>query len=103
MTTSKFGEDEVTRCRYVVCLDGKGTHPDGTVHENSLVWGNLGINAFANGDHAVVLGRINQAEAKPGQSPAFILDLAEEADKVAAKTWFDANAGMNAAGNIVIG
>ena len=101
--STKFGDDEATRCRFIVCLDGGDDHEGGLVHDNALVFGNLGVAAYANGDHAIVLGRVSQSEAKPGQSPAWILDQADPADHVMAKSWFEANAGQNAAGHITIG
>jgi hypothetical protein len=100
--TTKFGDDEATRCRYVICLDGKGTHPIGLIHDNTLVFGNLGVSAYSNGDHQIVLGWVDQAEAKQGQNPAFILTPASPEDEETARTWFAANASVNAAGNIAI-
>ena len=98
--TTRFGTDETTRCRYVVCLDG-ADHA-GQVDDNPLVFGNLGQNAWGGGESAIVLGRVDQAAAKAGQSPAFILQPATEEEKATAKAWFDAYASMNAAGHIVI-
>ena len=97
--STKFGDDEATRVRYVVILDGDDA---GKTLDGSLIFGNLGLNAWANGDHAIVLGRINQSEAKPGQNPAYILDPADDAEKDTAKAWFDAYATLNAAGHITI-
>ena len=98
--TTRFGTDETTRCRYAVILDGADA---GKVMDNPLVFGNLGENAWGGGDSAIVLGRINQAQAKPGQNPAYILDPATEEEKATAKAWFDTYATMNAAGHVVIG
>jgi hypothetical protein len=103
--TTKFGDDEITRCRYVVCLNaekGSQPHPNGLVHDNAAVFGTLLVNAYSNGDHQIVLGWIAQAEAKAGQNPAFILNPAEPEDETAARAWFDANASVNAAGNVAI-
>lgn len=98
---TRYGTSDATRCRYVVVLDGD-EETAGTVIDNPLVFGNLGDNAWANGDHAIVLGRIGQADAKPGQNPAYILDPASDEDKAAAKAWFGQYASTNAAGHVVI-
>ena len=97
--TTRFGTDEVTRVRYAVVLEGPKA---GDVLDNPLVFGNLGQNAWGGGEAAIVLGRIDQAQAKPGQNPAYILNPATDEEKAQAKAWFDTYASMNAAGHIVI-
>jgi hypothetical protein len=97
--STRFGEGETTRCRYVIALSGDQA---GEVFDNAYVWGNLGENAYAKGEHNIVLGRINQSEAKPGQNPAYILDPSTEEDQGIARQWFEAYARRNAAGHITI-
>lgn len=100
MVTTVHGEQESTVCRYIVVLDG----PDkGTVFDNSIVFGNLGRDAWSNGSHKVVIGRVAQGQAKPGQSAPFILQPAEADERQVAGKWFDENAAVNPAGEIVIG
>ena len=96
---TKFGEAEVTTCRYVVLLDGDDA---GTVFDDPTVFGNIGKDAYSV-ETNIVLGRINVGEAKPGRNAPFILDAATDDDKKVAGAWFDKNAAINSVGAVLIG
>lgn len=94
------GPADVAKCRYVIVLDGANA---GTVFESTMIFGKaLAPAVYANGESPIVLGRIGQGEAKPGQNAAWLLNEATPADEQVAGTWFQAHAGRNAAGRIVI-
>lgn len=96
---TKFGHQEATACRFIVVFDDAGT---GTVFDDPIVFGNISKDAFANGMEKIVLGRVAIGQAKAGQSPPYILEVATDADKAVAGAWFDANASTNAAGRILV-
>lgn len=96
---TKFGETEVTKCRYVVLLTGGEA---GTVFDDPIIFGNISKDVLSH-ETKIVLGRIAQGEAKPGKNPPFILNPASDDDKKLAGEWFDANAVVNAVGNVLIG
>lgn len=97
---TKFGEAEAAKVRYAIVLDGADA---GSVYENTLVFGKaLAPAVYANGESAIVLGRIAMGTAKAGQNAPYILEDASEDDEKAAGAWFSQNASRNAAGRIVI-
>lgn len=96
---TKFGESDATKCTYIVVLDG----PDaGTVYDGPMIFGNISKDAYAEGLHKIVLGRVAVGQAKAGQSAPFILNEASEDDTAIAGKWFDANAKINPAGRVLI-
>lgn len=98
--STSHGPADVAKVRYAVVLDGPEA---GSVYESTMIFGKaLAPAVYSNGEHAIVLGRIGQSEAKPGQNPAWTLIESTDADKQAAGAWFSANASRNAAGRIVI-
>lgn len=96
---TQFGEQEATSCTYIVVLTGDEA---GEVYDDSLVFGNLGRDAYSGGKEQIVLGRIATGKAKAGQSAPFYLEAATDDDKKLAGDWFTANAKTNAAGKVVI-
>ncbi len=96
---TEYGVDEATPCRFIVILDGDDA---GTVLEDSLVFGNISKDAYANGSEKIVLGRVSQGKAKPGKSAPYILEPAEDSDKAAAAAWFNKHASLDSKGQVLI-
>lgn len=96
-TTTRFGVQQATQCRYVVDITSD------LVYDQPIIFGNLSKDAFSNGDAQTVLGVVVQGEPKPGQNPPFYLDPANPEQVAEAKEWFGKNAVKNAQGRILIG
>lgn len=94
--TTSFGESDAVAVDLHV-LDGKHA---GESFENSLLFQRALVGALrgaVGGDP--VLGRIGQGVAKPGQSPAYILNPFTDADAALATAWINARPKFQAAGN----
>lgn len=79
----------------VTILDGPHA---GERADDALIWGKVLRSQLAPLIGQKVLGRLGQGAAKPGQSPAWVLNDPTDDDKATAKAWATgANAPVNAA------
>lgn len=83
-----FGNSNAARVAISVPLDGDKA---GEVYYDSLLFGKAIVPALTQADSDIVVGRLGQAQAKPGQNPAYILEEPTDDEVAAVVTWLEEN------------
>lgn len=93
-----YGEADGAHCDYVVCLTEEAVFAD------AMVWGTALVPALVEGaaEVEVVIGHVTKGEAKPGQSPPWLLGDPTEEEERAVTSWLDAHAVRMPSGAIVV-
>lgn len=98
-TSTTYGTQDAALCRYWVCVECSLVLRDYLLFGMALVPRVLEAMEEGRGTCA---GRLDRAQAKPGQSAAYILTFPEAADIELAEKWLDAHAGRMPSGRIEI-
>jgi hypothetical protein len=98
-TPTQYGTSDAALCRYWVCVECDLVIRDYMLFGMALV---PRVLEASEAGAEIVCGRFARAEAKPGQSAAWILTFPEDADIELAEKWLDAHAGRMPSGRIEI-
>lgn len=99
---TRFGSTDAVKIAFVGVIDGPEA---GRVLRETLIFGMALVPALTpheGDDVEVVIGRLGQATAKAGQSPAWVLIDPSDADLAVADEYLEANATRTKGGAIIL-
>ena len=96
---TEYGLSNAARIQILVPLDGEQA---GEVYYDSLVFNKVLVPSLTNAQSPIVVGRLEQGEAKGSQSAPFILTDPTEKETKSVIKWLDENIGTDAQGKYTV-